>query len=328
MGYLCLDILLISKFPLLWCRTFAVCCNLNILHACTAFLQTHLSKTTFKPIIFFYIIEKHYLQLLCSLDSWNVWLKVVPERIINGANAEVTRWDLCVFKEIFCFLLCLCAVWLQTWSKCTWMSVYCWVNVAGNPVTVWRCLQDHPEVSLTGFFFFFLMKCFMHWSSLTRICRGQPDLEGAVDALNLCQSGEQQMTALSSSVQSDTHTQTQSFLSWNGRYFQHDGQAVVSQADFTCMSSQDVIFLCVIYVATQTNSRKWVWISCICERGAGWKEWKLLHFWMNQHFYNIVTVPTEVFSPLPDLQVACSVGLFVCAAAGQRRGRGNYSPLF
>lgn len=36
----------------------------------------------------------------------------------------------------------------------------------------------------------FLNEIFMRWSSLTRICRGQPKLEGAVDALNLCRSGE------------------------------------------------------------------------------------------------------------------------------------------
>lgn len=34
-------------------------------------------------------------------------------------------------------------------------------------------------------------------------------------------------------------------------YFHYNGQAVVSHADFTCVSSQSVIFMFVIYIALQ-----------------------------------------------------------------------------
>lgn len=103
----------------------------------------------------------------------------------------------------------------------TWTSGCCWVNVAENAVAACVAFRTTQRLPWQAFSW---MKSFLHWS--TRICRGQPDLEGAVDA-------SQQMTALLS-LSSHTHTHTHCrFCHKNGMYFQHNRQAVVSCADFS-----------------------------------------------------------------------------------------------
>lgn len=112
----------------------------------------------------------------------------------------------------------------------------------------------------------------MQWSSLTRICRGQPNLEGTVDALNLCQSGEQ--IELELNTKSHTHThRVISVIKWD-----------VFSARASCCEScifyclHDILFLCLLFMLLcNRDTRKWAWISCICECGAGCKEYK--HWW-------------------------------------------------
>lgn len=188
-----------------------------------------------------------------------------------------------------------------------------------------RCLQYHPEVSLTGLFFNDLFYALVILNqNMQRSARSWAS-GGCFKSLSVW--GTTDDCTIELNTKWHTHTQTQSFRSWNGMCSQPMGKLLwVRQILLAC--PHKMLFLSVLFMLQHRQQQEMALDSIYMRAWCRLEGVKTGSFLGEPVFLRHCDCSLQILQRclLSDSQVVYSGGLFVCLAAGQR-GR-NDLPLF